>query len=94
LQCVADGDRLATVTGDPPPQERGISVSDIYVKAEGTRLDRLVAALADGTLSLEVTATLPFANAAAALQTVTAGRSRGAIVLTPDSAEDLTTMHT
>ncbi len=86
LQCVADGGRLATITGDPPPQERGISVSDIYVKADGTRLDHLVRALADGTLSLDVTATLPLANAAAALQSVTAGRARGAIVLTPDAA--------
>jgi NADPH:quinone reductase-like Zn-dependent oxidoreductase len=95
LQCVVDGGRLATITGDPPPQERGISVSDIYVRADGRRLDHLVMALADGILSLDVTATLPLANAATALQTVTAGRARGAIVLTPDSrAEDLTTMHT
>jgi NADPH:quinone reductase-like Zn-dependent oxidoreductase len=94
LQCVADGGRLATITSDPPPPERGISVSDIYVKADGTRLDRLVAALADGLLSLDVTATRPLANAAAALQTATAGRAHGAIVLTVDSsAEDLTTMH-
>ena len=85
LQCVADGGRLATITGDPPPQERGINVSDIYVKADGKRLDHLVRALADGTLSLDVTATLPLANAAAALQSVTTGRARGAIVLTPDA---------
>ena len=85
LRAVADGGRLATITGDPPAQQRGINVSDIYVKADGKRLDHLVRALADGTLSLDVTATLPLANAAAALQSVTTGRARGAIVLTPDA---------
>jgi NADPH:quinone reductase-like Zn-dependent oxidoreductase len=85
LQCLADGGRLATITGDPPPEERGISVSDVYVEADGARLDNLVRALAGGTLSLEVAATLPLEEAAAALRSVTAGRARGAIVLSPDA---------
>jgi NADPH:quinone reductase-like Zn-dependent oxidoreductase len=90
LECVADGGRLATITSDPPPQERGICVSDVYVRADGARLDRLVTALADGILSLDVTATLPLESAGAALQTVTAGHAGGAIVLTLDSSVAMT----
>src|SRR3954447_27016482 len=31
LKAVADGGRLATITGDPPREERGVAVSDVYV---------------------------------------------------------------
>ena len=82
IEAVADGGRLATITGDPPRTERGVTVTDIYVRADGARLAALVAALADGMLSLHLRATVPLAEAAAALQTVSAGRAWGATVLT------------
>jgi NADPH:quinone reductase-like Zn-dependent oxidoreductase len=82
LQAVADDGRLATITGDPPPAERGVAVADVYVRADGVRLAALVAALADGLLSVHVGATLPLAEAATALQTAVAGRASGASVLT------------
>ena len=81
LQVVADDGRLATITGDPPPPERGIAVVDIYVRPDGARLAELAAALADGILSLPVAATFPLEQAATALQDTLTGRSKGANVL-------------
>src|SRR6266508_1505034 len=37
LQVVADNGRLASITGHPPPPERGVAVTDIYVRADGAR---------------------------------------------------------
>ena len=81
LGAVVDGGRLATITGDPPPSERDVTVADIYVRADGARLAALAAALAEGLLSLHVAATVPVAEAAAALKRAVAGRAAGAIVL-------------
>jgi NADPH:quinone reductase-like Zn-dependent oxidoreductase len=82
IEAVADGGRLATITGDPPRTERGVTVADVYLRANGARLAALVAALADGMLSLHLGATVPLAEAAAALQTTSAGCASGATVLT------------
>jgi NADPH:quinone reductase-like Zn-dependent oxidoreductase len=82
LQAVAAGGRLATITGDPPPSQRGVEVTDVYVRADGARLAALVETLAHGRLSLHVAATRPLAQAATALQDAVAGRASGASVLT------------
>jgi NADPH:quinone reductase-like Zn-dependent oxidoreductase len=82
LQAVADNGRLATITGDPPPPVRGITVADVYVRADGARLAELVTALPDGQLSLHVAATLPLTDAATALQGAITGHATGATVLT------------
>jgi NADPH:quinone reductase-like Zn-dependent oxidoreductase len=81
LQTVAVDGRLATITGDPPRPERGVAVTDVYVRADGARLAALVTALAEGPLSLHVAATLPLADAGRALQGVVAGHVAGASVL-------------
>jgi NADPH:quinone reductase-like Zn-dependent oxidoreductase len=81
LQTVASDGRLATITGDPPPPERGVQVTDVYVRADGPRLAALVDTLAQGRLSLHLAATRPLAEAATALQDAVAGRASGAIVL-------------
>jgi NADPH:quinone reductase-like Zn-dependent oxidoreductase len=81
LQAVASDGRLATITGDPPPPERGVEVTDVYVRADGARLAALVELLAHGLLSLHVAATRPLAEAATALQDAVAGRASGASVL-------------
>jgi NADPH:quinone reductase-like Zn-dependent oxidoreductase len=81
LQTVADNGRLATITGDPPPPERGVEVTDVYVRADGERLAALVEILAHGLLSLHMGATRPLAEAATALQDAVAGRVAGATVL-------------
>jgi NADPH:quinone reductase-like Zn-dependent oxidoreductase len=81
LRAMADDGRLATITGDPPPPERGVAVTDVYVQADGARLAAMVATLAQGLLSLRVAATRPLAQAATALQDAVAGRAAGASVL-------------
>jgi NADPH:quinone reductase-like Zn-dependent oxidoreductase len=84
LQVVADNGRLATITGDPPPPERGVAVADVYIQADGARLAALAEDLANGVVSIHVTATLALTEAATALQRVVAGRASGAIVLSPE----------
>jgi NADPH:quinone reductase-like Zn-dependent oxidoreductase len=81
IEAVANGGRLATITGDPPGPDRGVTVSDVHVRADGARLAALVAALADGPLSLHLGATLPLSDAGTVLQGAAAGRSAGATVL-------------
>ena len=68
LQAVADDGRLATITGDPPTPERGVTVANIYVEADGERLAALAEALEDRLLSLNVGARFALADAATALQ--------------------------
>jgi NADPH:quinone reductase-like Zn-dependent oxidoreductase len=88
IEAVADGGRLATITGDPPRPERGITVADVYVSPDGARLAALIAALAAGMLSLHVGATVPLADAGSALRAAAAGRVSGATALTlPHSPE-------
>jgi NADPH:quinone reductase-like Zn-dependent oxidoreductase len=80
LKAVADGGRLATITTDPPRQERGITVSDVYVRPDGRQLSALAELLAQGTLSVPIASVRPLEQAADALREVVAGAD-GAIVL-------------
>jgi NADPH:quinone reductase-like Zn-dependent oxidoreductase len=80
LAAVADGGRLATITGDPPPAERGVGVFDVYVRPDGGQLSALAELLADGTLSVPIASVRPLEQAAEALRDVVAGAD-GAIVL-------------
>ena len=80
LKAVADGGRLATITGDPPREERGVAVSDVYVRPDGRQLSALAELLADGTLSVPIASVRPLEQAAQALREVVAGAD-GAIVL-------------
>jgi NADPH:quinone reductase-like Zn-dependent oxidoreductase len=80
LQAVADGGRLATITGDPPREERGVAVSDVYVRPDGRQLSALAELLARGTLSVPVASVRPLEQAAEALREAVAGAD-GAIVL-------------
>jgi NADPH:quinone reductase-like Zn-dependent oxidoreductase len=81
LRAVADGGRLATITGDPPPGERDVTIADVVVRADGPRLAGLVRSLAEGLLTLEVAPPLPLAQAGAALERAVSGRGGGAGVL-------------
>lgn len=80
LKAVADGGRLATITGDPPPEERGVAVSDVYVRPDGRQLSALAELLAQGTLTVPIASVRPLEQAAQALQEAVAGAD-GAIVL-------------
>jgi NADPH:quinone reductase-like Zn-dependent oxidoreductase len=82
LRAVADNGRLATITGDPPAEERGITVSNVYVRPDGDQLRTLAKHFADGTLTIPVAATYRMRDAAAALAQTTSGHAGGAVVLT------------
>jgi NADPH:quinone reductase-like Zn-dependent oxidoreductase len=80
LNAVADGGRLATITGDPPREERGVAVSDIYVRPDGRQLSSLAELLARGILTVPIVSVRPLEQATQALHEVVAGAD-GAIVL-------------
>jgi len=80
LQAVAEGGRLATITGDPPQEERGIAVSDLYVRPDGPQLSAMAELLNRDALSVPIASVRPLAEAAEALREVVAGAD-GAIVL-------------
>jgi NADPH:quinone reductase-like Zn-dependent oxidoreductase len=82
IRAVADGGRLATITQDPPSQERGITISDFYVRADGNQLRQLAQRLGDGELEIPIAASRPLADAAEALAQATGGHIGGAVVLT------------
>jgi NADPH:quinone reductase-like Zn-dependent oxidoreductase len=81
VRAVRDGGRLATITADLPPAERGIALSDIVVVPDGERLARLISLLAPGAIT--VAATYPLAGAAAALARLRQGTHGAAVVLEP-----------
>src|SRR5207244_6580226 len=83
IETVADGGRLATITSDPPGAQRGITVSSIYVRPDGSQLRALATRFADGQLEIPVAASDRLADAAQALALVAGGHAAGAVVLTP-----------
>jgi len=80
LRAVADDGRLATITGDPPQEQRGVAVSDVYVRPDGRQLSALAELLARGTLSVPIASVRPLEEAGQALREVVEGVD-GAIVV-------------
>ena len=80
LKAVADGGRLATITGDPPREERDVTVSDVYVRPDGGQLSALADLLGQGALRVPIASIRPLEQAAQALAEVVAGAD-GAIVI-------------
>lgn len=83
LQTVTDGGRLATITSDPPAEERGISVANVYVHADGSQLAALATLLGDGLLTISVAASYPIEEAGVGLGAVLDGATHGAVVVVP-----------
>jgi NADPH:quinone reductase-like Zn-dependent oxidoreductase len=83
LGTLVDGGRLATITGAPPPSERGIGIADVYVRPDGDELRRLSALLAEGELRIRVRASYPLARARDALVDATTRAGGAAVVLEP-----------
>jgi NADPH:quinone reductase-like Zn-dependent oxidoreductase len=82
VRAVRDGGRLATITSDPPQQDRGIRVSSVYVRPDGGQLDGLGRLLAGGQLEISLATSYELRDAADALATVVSGRAGGAVALT------------
>ena len=83
IRAVRDRGRLATITSDPPPAERDITVREVYVAPDGRRLSRLVELLAQGALAVSVSERFPLEQGAAALARVGHGAPGSAVVLQP-----------
>jgi NADPH:quinone reductase-like Zn-dependent oxidoreductase len=83
IRAVRDRGRLATITSDPPPAERDITVREVYVAPDGRRLSRLVELLAQGALAVSVSERFPLEQGAAALARVGQGAPGSAVVLRP-----------
>jgi NADPH:quinone reductase-like Zn-dependent oxidoreductase len=83
MKAVRDGGRLATITSDPPATEREISVREVYVAPDGSRLSRLVRLLAQGALTVAVGERFPLEQGAAALARVGHVAPGSAVVLQP-----------
>ena len=81
IRAVADGGRLATITSDPPPQERAIAVSNVYVRPDGDQLRDLAQLLAAGQLTISLAMTRGLSDAAGALESVVRGAAGGAVAL-------------
>jgi NADPH:quinone reductase-like Zn-dependent oxidoreductase len=81
LSTVADGGRLATITGAPPAAERGVTIVDIYVEADGGRLASMAERLGNGEIGISVGETYGLAAAADALNHAVGGGGGGAVVL-------------
>jgi NADPH:quinone reductase-like Zn-dependent oxidoreductase len=89
LQAISDGGQLATITGDPPPGERGITIQDVYVRPDGRQLSELAGLLATGQLSLPVGAPYRLDQAGEALALSVSGRAGRAVVLTIPEGEPI-----
>jgi NADPH:quinone reductase-like Zn-dependent oxidoreductase len=85
MTVVADGGRLATITSDPPPDERGISVSNVYVRPDGRQLSTVVELLGDQGLTFPPTAAYGLEDAGRVLELVAAASIPGPVVLRPGS---------
>ena len=83
IGAVRDRGRLATITSDPPPAERDITVREVYVAPDGRRLSRLVELLAQGALAVWVSERFALEQGAAALARVGHGAGGSAVVLQP-----------
>jgi NADPH:quinone reductase-like Zn-dependent oxidoreductase len=82
LSTVADGGRLATITGSPPAPERGIDIANVYVRADGDQLRRLAPRLGEHELTITIRAVYDLARAREALNAARRGAAGGAVVLT------------
>jgi NADPH:quinone reductase-like Zn-dependent oxidoreductase len=81
IRAVRDRGRLATITSDPPDEQRGIKVTEVYVRPDGPQFQKLADLGAEGGLHIDVAATFDLACAAYALAQAVTGDAGGAIVL-------------
>jgi NADPH:quinone reductase-like Zn-dependent oxidoreductase len=81
LSVVADGGRLVTITGAPPAAQRGVTIVDVYVQADGGRLARMGERLGNGEIAISVGSIYGLTEAAEALDLILGGTGVGAVVL-------------
>jgi NADPH2:quinone reductase len=77
------GEFVAFAAGAAPIPLRGVTVSSVWIRADGERLAELSRLAEKGVLPLRVAGVLPLSEAAAAHERLAAGGLRGRLVLTP-----------
>jgi hypothetical protein len=77
---VADGGRLATITGDPPDNQRGITVSNCYVSPDGEALAKLAADFAARKLTIPIAGVYGLSEAGVALTAAVRGQNGGVLI--------------
>ena len=82
MPFVAHGGRLATITGDPPESERGITVSNCFVRPDGDSLAELAAAFAARRLTIPIAMVCGLSDANKALAAAIQGAA-GAVLIEP-----------
>jgi hypothetical protein len=70
-----------TITGAPPAAERGVTIVDIYVQADGGRLGRMAERLGNGEIAVSVAKIYGLAEAADARDLAVRGTGGGSVVL-------------
>jgi NADPH:quinone reductase-like Zn-dependent oxidoreductase len=76
IGTVRDGGHLATITQDPPDEQRGIVIMSVIVQPDGHALGELAELLAAGELDVSIAATFPLEDAAVAFAGATRGGAR------------------
>ncbi|MEU9018172.1 NADP-dependent oxidoreductase [Actinomadura sp. NPDC048394] len=86
LDAVRGGGVFVAVSGGPaaPVPLRGITVHNVWIRADGARLEQLSALVDAGRLTLRVAGTYPLEEAAKAHERLEAGGLRGRLVLTTE----------
>jgi hypothetical protein len=79
IALVVDGGQLATITSDPPPEERRIRISSVYVRSNGKALEQLAARFSQRGLSLPIARIYGLSEAGTALS----ARADGGVVIDP-----------
>ena len=83
IPLVADGGRLATITGDPPDSQRGIEVSNVFVEPDGEALAKLAADLVERRQTIPIAMVYGLSEAGTALAEAVNGEARGAVLIDP-----------
>ena len=79
MPLVMDGGQVATITSDPPPEERRIRISSVYVRSNGIALERLAARFSQRGLSLPIARVYGLSEAGTALS----ARAAAGVVIDP-----------
>jgi NADPH:quinone reductase-like Zn-dependent oxidoreductase len=83
IPLVADGGRLATITGDPPDSQRGIAVSNVFVEADGEALAKLSADFVERRQTIPIATVYGLSEAGTAVAVAVKGEAPGALLIDP-----------
>ncbi len=83
MPLVADGGQLVTITGDPPAPDRGIAVTNAYVRPDGAMLEDAARVFARQQPTIPVAEAVALSDAGGALERVVQRAGGGIRVVEP-----------